>query len=279
MKKKTTFLVPVLVLSLALITGCGNEGNNSSANESSSIESASVASVEAGSSDSNATSTDASTSASSDDATFEIPSGTYTMIFTEEIEGEEVSAEYSYTFFDDYTGIYVGQDILDFTWDEMNIIFEASTYTYEVLDDELIVDENGYEQNFSKRESDDPILNGDFSQFAASYVPTDSSSDGYGGGEPLETLTLEKDGSITGGGPTYNSEWFPHSAPRLVVKNNNGTYTCIYSENETYTIYPEGVAQVFYSENSKYSYLVDTVYINFFVFDGGVLDVTYYLEK
>lgn len=45
------------------------------------------------------------------------PNGKYTATFTEEIEGEEISYEVSYTFYPDGTGVYEGQGTTDFTWD------------------------------------------------------------------------------------------------------------------------------------------------------------------
>ena len=65
-----------------------------------------------------------SDSEQSEDANFlDGPDGTYSAIFTEEIEGKEISYEVSYTFNSDGTGVYNGQDTIDFTWDAEKQIY------------------------------------------------------------------------------------------------------------------------------------------------------------
>lgn len=48
----------------------------------------------------------------------DLPVGRYIATFTEEIEGARVSYEVYYIFNSDGTGIYEGQDVIDFTWED-----------------------------------------------------------------------------------------------------------------------------------------------------------------
>ncbi len=46
--------------------------------------------------------------------------GKYSATFTDEIGGDEITYEISYTLNADGTGVYDGQDTVDFTWDSEN---------------------------------------------------------------------------------------------------------------------------------------------------------------
>lgn len=270
MKKKTVLLPCILASVLVMSTGCNSTGEVTDTNNEST-----------GDVTKDTTAGEASSlfeqveNAKEDQA----PSGTYAVTCTEEFDEDEITYEVSYTFCDDHTGIFCCQDFVEFTWDEDSINFEFYETPYTLDGDTLIIEEDGTKSEFPKRVSDDPLLNGDFSSLAGSYKATDFTNDGYGGGEALNDLVLGSDGSVSGGNPTYSADFFPAGAPKLVTKTNIGTYMCVVTPDAYYTIYPEGVAQLIYTEDEAYSYLVDSVYINCFVFDGGVMDTIYYLEK
>lgn len=122
------------------------------------------------------------------------------------------------------------------------------------------------------------LLRGDFSEFAGSYRATSEDYDGYGGGHKLNNLQLNEDGSITGGGSYYSEVFYPSSKPISVTKNEDGSYLCKLTENSHFLIYPIGAIEDNQYVREHQKYLKDIVYINCFVFDGGVLDVTYYLD-
>ena len=67
------------------------------------------------------------------------PKGKYSAEFTEEIGGEDVTYEISYTFNSDGTGVYDGQDTLDFTWDACYIYMNDSKYPFDVNGDYISV--------------------------------------------------------------------------------------------------------------------------------------------
>lgn len=277
MKRKTALLTCIMASAMIMATGCSSTGDDSynhdgttdittahTADENSSL----FEQVESPSED----------SAPSDAAESSVPSGTYAVTCTEEFDEDVITYEVSYTFCEDHTGIFSCQDFVEFTWDEDSINFETEERSYTLDGSTLIVEEDGNKSEFPKRVSDDPLLNGDFSSLAGSYKATDMSNNNYGGGEPLNDLVLGSDGSITGGNATYTDSFFPTGAPKLVTKTNIGTYECVITPDAIYTIYPEGVAQLIYMEDEAYSYLVDSVYINCFVYDGGVMDSVYYQE-
>lgn len=128
----------------------------------------------------------------------------------------------------------------------------------------------------------DPMLiamqKGDFSCFAGTYIATPEANDAVGGGEKLNPLELKKDGSLSGGGSYYMEEFYLKTAPISVEKEDDGTYVCTLDENSYYIIYPVGVIEDREYVLENQSYLKDAVYIRCFVFDGGVLDVTYYSD-
>lgn len=129
----------------------------------------------------------------------------------------------------------------------------------------------------------DPMLiamqKGDFSCFAGTYIATPEDNDGYGGGEKLNSLELKKDGSLSGGDSYFSEEFYPKTTPVSVEKLDDGTYLCTLDENCQYTIYPVGVIEDREYVLENQAYLRDVVYIRCFVFDGSVLDVTYYSDS
>ena len=77
------------------------------------------------------------------------PIGKYSALFTEEIEGEESTYAISYTFNSDGTGIYEGQDTIDFTWDEEFIFMNDKKYPYVLNGRYITVEEfTGIEKYF-----------------------------------------------------------------------------------------------------------------------------------
>lgn len=135
---------------------------------------------------------------------------------------------------------------------------------------------------------------GNFSCFAGTYVATPEDNDGYGGGKKLNPLELNKDGSLSGGGSHYSESFYPKTKPTSVVKQEDGSYLCKFYEYTDqavdgyyesnyrasyYIIYPIGVIEQRDYVLENQSYLKDIVYIRCFVFDGGVLDVTYYSDS
>lgn len=82
------------------------------------------------------------------------PEGKYSAKFTDEIEGEEISYEVSYTFNSDGTGVYNGQDTIDFTWDAENkfIMINDGKHPFELNDDCLTVEEfHGIEEYYKDK--------------------------------------------------------------------------------------------------------------------------------
>ena len=129
----------------------------------------------------------------------------------------------------------------------------------------------------------DPMLaamqKGNFSCFAGTYIATSEDNDGYGGGKKLNSLELKKNGALTGGGSYYTENFYPKTVPISVEKKEDGTYLCTINENSYYIIYPIGVIEDREYVLENQSYLKDVVYIRCFVFDGGVLDITYYSDS
>lgn len=124
------------------------------------------------------------------------------------------------------------------------------------------------------------MKNGDFSAFAGNYIATPENQDVYGGGQKLNPLKLEKDGSISGGGSYYREKFYPTTKPIAVKENEDGTYKCTLDENSYYIIYPVGVMEENEYAIENQAYLRDVVYIRCFVYDydGEGLDVTYYSD-
>lgn len=136
------------------------------------------------------------------------------------------------------------------------------------------------EENIANNSSiEDNVLKGDFSAFEGNYMATLEHHDAYGGGKKLSFLTLNTDGSISGGNSYYSEGFYPTSKPIFIEKKEDGSYICKITEDCHYTLYPTGVIEDNEYVTEHQGYLKDTVYINCMVVDGGVLDVTYYLEK
>ena len=75
------------------------------------------------------------------------PKGKYSVTKTEELEGEEISYEISYTFNSDGTGVYDGQDTIDFTWNAVNITINGENKEYEANGDSIRIKEDyGWEE-------------------------------------------------------------------------------------------------------------------------------------
>lgn len=117
------------------------------------------------------------------------------------------------------------------------------------------------------------LQNGDFSMFAGTYTATLEDNDGYGGGEKLDDLVLNTDGTIMGGGSHFSKELYPKSKPTEVIQNEDGSYSCILTEECYYVIYPVGIIQNYQYILENQAYLKDTVYIECI---RGTLNITYY---
>lgn len=72
----------------------------------------------------------------------------------------------------------------------------------------------------------DNVLNGDFSDFAGTYI------DAFGGSS---TLTLTVSGKVTISGRVFTNK------PASVEKNSDGSYRCVVEEYKEFIIYPVGV--------------------------------------
>ena len=105
-------------------------------------------------------------------------------------------------------------------------------------------------------------------------------------------MELKKDGSLSGGGFYYTEDCYLKTPPVSVEKTDNGAYLCTLDKYNYYIIYPVGViadsefvvgdSVIGGSEEyilANQPYLKDVVYIRCFVFDGGVLDISYYSDK
>ena len=143
--------------------------------------------------------------------------------------------------------------------------------------------EKKWENKMPMIEEQDFILSalkeGDFSIFAGSYMATSEANNAYGGGQKLNDLILSNDGSLSGGGSYYSENFYPSSKPVSVTKNEDGSYLCNITDKSYFIIYPVGVIENREYVKENQAYLKDTVYINCVVIDGGVLDVTYYLNN
>lgn len=129
----------------------------------------------------------------------------------------------------------------------------------------------------------DPMLiamkKGNFSCFAGTYIATPEAVNSYGGGDDIQPLILNKDGSLSGGGFSYMKNVYPNSKPISVEKKEDGTYVCTLSKNTYYTIYPKGTIKDNAYTLKNQSYLKNVVYINCFVYDGGAIDIDYYSDS
>ena len=217
----------------------------------------------------------------------------YARTETDEIDGEKLTFETSYTFLDGGAGIFCrnfdSQEVRGFTWDENKIYFcDNTSYDYTIEEDVLKIEGGAGAIEFTKKVENDPVFAGDFSEFAGIYKATEYSINGYG---VLADVEVKADGTISGGYiKEYNdSDDFPDVKPICVEKLNDGSYYCILSvfpdDNDDdpdddfadldgwveygYLIYPKDAAEQFSSEPD---YASDNVYVQLFACDGGVFN-------
>ena len=77
--------------------------------------------------------------------------GVYVKEYTDELDGQEVSFEYSYTFNEDHTGVADVQDTVEFTWNDNKIIEGAYEYDFTVEDGVLKIERDGIVDEFVKK--------------------------------------------------------------------------------------------------------------------------------
>lgn len=77
--------------------------------------------------------------------------GVYVKEFTEELDGQEISGEYTYTFNEDHTGVADIQDTVEFTWNDSKIIEGAYEYDFTVEDGVLKIDRDGFVDEYVKK--------------------------------------------------------------------------------------------------------------------------------
>ncbi len=215
----------------------------------------------------------------------------YTKEITDEIDGENITFEASYTFLEGNNGIYCRnfdyQEIHGFTWDDSKIYFSDNTsYSYTIEGDVLKLGDDADAKEFTKKVESDPIFNGDFSEFAGTYKAIVYGNSGYGDSEDIADVEVKADGSISGGYlKAYNdSDDFPDISPICVEKMNDGSYYCILSifpnddiDEEDfdfdgwiefgYHIYPKEANSEF-SDDPSYS--SNNTYLELYQCDGGV---------
>ncbi|SDB13895.1 hypothetical protein SAMN02910298_00730 [Pseudobutyrivibrio sp. YE44] len=146
MKKR--FLIASMIVALTFV-GCGatTEENNTD-NVSTEV----IQDEKDVSADTSATSDTAESEETDNEGVEAVcePEGKYSATFTEEIEGEEISYEVSYTFNSDGTGVYDGQDTIDFTWDACYIYMNDSKYPFDVNGNYISVSEYEGTQDYYK---------------------------------------------------------------------------------------------------------------------------------
>ncbi|MBP3728296.1 MAG: hypothetical protein J6H22_05135 [Pseudobutyrivibrio sp.] len=149
---KQKLLLVCMVLTLGLV-GCGTDTKKSQIPDNP-TEDVVVDENTTDTTDDTSETSQTSDSEQPEDANFlDGPDGTYSAIFTEEIEGKEISYEVSYTFNSDGTGVYNGQDTIDFTWDAENnfIMINDDKHPFELNDDCLTVEEfHGIEEYYKQ---------------------------------------------------------------------------------------------------------------------------------
>jgi len=108
--------------------------------------------------------------------------------------------------------------------------------------------------------------------FAGTYTPYPDVSASYGGGSQWQDIVLDKNGIITGGG----TDWYHLSSsgakPASITRAEDGSIVITITDNESYTIYPAGVAPGMYNG----AYNNNVVNIRYLMYDGGVMDIMYY---
>lgn len=128
------------------------------------------------------------------------------------------------------------------------------------------------------KEPEDAVSDFDFSEFAGTYRATEWTNDGYGGGQRLDDLVLDKDGIVTGGGSYFYPEPYPVKKPISVEICEDGSYKCIVNEEtgqsgDIFYIYPAGIVEDRFKDDEI---LVNSVYIRYVHMDGGVSDKVFY---
>ncbi|MBO4458501.1 MAG: hypothetical protein J5802_12345 [Butyrivibrio sp.] len=135
MKKR---VICALALALAL-TGCNGLGGNVETEETVEIENEEddtdttvTPSTDDKATEEVSTAADAESSKAevSDSSAATKPSGTYSRTYTEEIGGDNITSNYSYTFNDDGTGSAEIQDTVPMTWDDSKITINGESYEY-----------------------------------------------------------------------------------------------------------------------------------------------------
>ena len=76
--------------------------------------------------------------------------GVYKMEETEEIEGEEMTYEYSITLNEDHSGVISIQDDINMMWGSNLLIGADFSYDYSVDGDKLTVDMDGNQLTFTR---------------------------------------------------------------------------------------------------------------------------------
>ena len=113
---KQKLLLACTILALTFV-GCGTNTNESQVPDNSTEDVVIDENTTDTTDDTSDVSQTSDSEQSEDESTSDQPEGKYSATFTDEIEGEEISYEVSYTFNSDGTGVYDVQDTVDFTWD------------------------------------------------------------------------------------------------------------------------------------------------------------------
>lgn len=77
--------------------------------------------------------------------------GVYVKEYTDELDGQEVSGEYTYTFNEDHTGVAEIQDTIEFTWNDNKIIEGAYEYDFTIEDGVLKIERDGIVDEYVKK--------------------------------------------------------------------------------------------------------------------------------
>lgn len=138
--------------------------------------------------------------------------GLYCMTATDEIEGFEVTYTYGYLLNGDGTGVSFGQDDVDFTWNETEIIFADSTRSFAIESDKLTVDGVTYDK-----------IEGNFIAPNKCNVDTDNIADG------IYYAYIDKDGiSESDGKVVVKAEIYTEDSYDIVDVNKMAKGDVIY---------------------------------------------------
>ena len=151
MKNKMIISMVTLMVFAATFTGCGDnkiDPDNVQIEESVTEDTSDVQEVQTSAEEADDTA-EASEADNSSDAASIV--GVYARTYTEEIEDEPISQEFSYIFKEDHTGVCEMQDSVDFKWDDKQIIFPDHSYDYTIDGDTLTVDEDGMKTEYTKK--------------------------------------------------------------------------------------------------------------------------------